>query len=81
MKRSYFTSEQIVFALRQAESGTSVAEICRKMGIVEQTFYRWEMGSGSISPFLRDYIWYRFRGARHLIVGRNGLACKPGLGR
>jgi putative transposase len=53
MKRSYFTSEQIVFALRQAESGTSVAEICRKMGIVEQTFYRWEMGSGSISPFMR----------------------------
>ena len=33
---------QIVFALRQAESGTPVAEICQKMGIVEQTFYRWK---------------------------------------
>ena len=42
MKRSHFTSEQIVFALRQAESGTPVTEVCRKMGIVEQTFYRWK---------------------------------------
>ena len=42
MKKSHFTTEQIVFALRQAESGTPVAEICRKMGIVEQTFYRWK---------------------------------------
>ena len=41
-KRSHFTTEQIVFALRQAESGTPVIEICRKMGIVEQTFYRWK---------------------------------------
>ena len=42
MKRSNFTSEQIVFALRQTELGTPVAEVCRKMGIVEQTFYRWK---------------------------------------
>ena len=42
MKRSHFTSEQIVFALRQAEPWTPVIEVCRKMGIVEQTFYRWK---------------------------------------
>lgn len=42
MKRSHFTAEQIVFALRQAESGTPVTEVCRKMCIVEQTFYRWK---------------------------------------
>jgi putative transposase len=42
MKRSHFTPEQIVFALRQAEPGTPVAEVCRKMGIVEPTFYRWK---------------------------------------
>jgi len=42
MKRSNFTSEQIIFALRQTELGTPVAEVCRKMGIVEQTFYRWK---------------------------------------
>src|SRR5215467_5156367 len=42
MKRSKFTEQQIAFALQQAESGTQVAEVCRKMGISEATFYRWE---------------------------------------
>lgn len=37
-----FTEAQIVFALRQAASGTAVAEIIRKMGISEPTFYRWK---------------------------------------
>ena len=41
MKKRY-TEEQIAFALRQAESGTAVSEIVRKMGIAEQTFYRWK---------------------------------------
>lgn len=42
MKKSRFTDEQIAFALRQAETGTAVQEITRKMGISEQTFYRWK---------------------------------------
>jgi putative transposase len=42
MKRSRFTEEQIAFALKQAETGTSVDEVCRKMGISQQTFYRWK---------------------------------------
>ena len=42
MKRTRFTDEQIAFALRQAESGTPVKEVCRKMGISEQSFYRWK---------------------------------------
>jgi putative transposase len=37
-----FTEAQIAFALRQAESGIPVAEIIRKMGISEVTFYRWK---------------------------------------
>jgi putative transposase len=37
-----FTEAQIVFALRQAESGTPIAEIIRKMEISEVTFYRWK---------------------------------------
>jgi putative transposase len=42
MKKSQFTEEQIAHVLRQAESGTPVAELIRKMGISEQTFYRWK---------------------------------------
>ena len=41
MKKN-FTNEQIIYALRQAESGTPVLEVCRKLGITEQTFYRWK---------------------------------------
>jgi len=40
--KKQFTEAQIAFALRQAESGTPVAEIIRKMGISEVTFYRWK---------------------------------------
>ena len=42
MKKSRYTAEQLAFALRQAESGAPVLEVCRKMGIAEQTFYRWK---------------------------------------
>lgn len=42
MKRKRFTDEQVAFALRQAESGTAVEEICRKLGVSEATFYRWK---------------------------------------
>lgn len=42
MKQKRFTEEQIAFALRQAESGTAVTEITRKLGVSEQTFYRWK---------------------------------------
>ncbi len=40
MKQKRYTDEQIAFALRQAESGMAVAEICRKLGVAEPTFYR-----------------------------------------
>ena len=42
MPRKRFSDEQIAFALRQGETGTAVAEICRKLGIAEATFYRWK---------------------------------------
>ena len=42
MKKSKFTDQQIAFALKQAESGTSIEEVCRKLGISQQTFYRWK---------------------------------------
>src|SRR3954453_10445566 len=42
MRKSQFTEQQVVAALRQAENGTPVGEVCRKLGISEQTFYRWK---------------------------------------
>ena len=42
MKKSNYTEEQIAFALKQAELGTPISEVCRKLGIAEQTFYRWK---------------------------------------
>ncbi len=42
MKKKRYTEEQIAFALRQHESGTAVSEIVRKLGVSEQTFYRWK---------------------------------------
>ena len=41
MKKSRFAPEQILQALRQAEGGTVVGEICRKLGVTEVTVYRW----------------------------------------
>nr|WP_276321890.1 transposase [Burkholderia stabilis] len=46
MKTSKFTEEQIAFALKQAELGTKVEEICRKLGISEATFYNWKKKFG-----------------------------------
>jgi len=48
MKRSKFTEAQIVFALKQAETGTRIDEVCRKMGISEATFYNWKKKFGSL---------------------------------
>ncbi len=42
MKKTRYTEEQIAFALKQAETGTRVREVCRKMGISEATFYNWK---------------------------------------
>ena len=41
MKKTKYTEQQIAFALRQAETGTRVGEVCCKMGISEATFYNW----------------------------------------
>ena len=48
MKRSRFTDEQIAYALRQVDGGTSVADVCRQMGISEATFYVWKKKYGHL---------------------------------
>lgn len=42
MKRSKFSEEQIVYAIRQAESGTPVGALCRQLGVSDATFYAWK---------------------------------------
>ncbi len=48
MRKSRFTEEQIAMALRQGEAGTPVAEIVRKLGISEQTYYTWKKKYGGL---------------------------------
>ena len=50
MKRKRYTVEQIVAAVKQHELGTPVADISRKLGIAEQTFYRWKKQYGGLEP-------------------------------
>jgi putative transposase len=50
VKKSKHTEEQIAFALKQAELGTSVEEVCRKMGISDATFYNWRKKYGGLGP-------------------------------
>jgi putative transposase len=50
VKRSRFTEQQIAFALKQQELGTSVEEICRKLGISDATFYNWKKKYSGLGP-------------------------------
>jgi putative transposase len=49
MKRSRYSEEKILYALKQAESGTPVGDVCRQMGISEATFYVWKKKYGGLS--------------------------------
>jgi len=42
MPKKRFTEEQIAHALRLAEAGTPVAEVCRQLGVAQATFFRWK---------------------------------------
>jgi len=50
MKKSKFSEQQIAFVLRQAEEGAAVAEVCRKAGVSEATFYNWKKKYGGLLP-------------------------------
>lgn len=50
MKTSKFTEAQIAFILKQAEDGTPVAEVCRKAGLAETTFYNWRKRYAGLLP-------------------------------
>ena len=42
MKKSRFSEEQIAYALRLADSGTAVVDVCRQIGVSEATYYTWK---------------------------------------
>jgi len=48
MKRSRFSEEQVAFALRQAEGGMPVRDVCRQLGVSEATFYVWKKKYGHL---------------------------------
>lgn len=50
MKKSRFSVEQITAVLQQAEGGVPVGDVCRQVGVSEQTFYRWKKDYGSMLP-------------------------------
>lgn len=51
MKRSKYSESQIVFAIKQVETGTRIQEVCRKMGISEATFYNWKKKYGGLGVY------------------------------
>ena len=48
MKRSRYSPEQIIYALKQVESGEKAVDLCRKMGVSEATFYNWKKKYGGM---------------------------------
>ena len=50
MKRKRFSVEQITTVLQQAATGIPVGDLCRQVGISEQTFYRWKKAYGTMLP-------------------------------
>jgi len=50
MKRKQFSEQQIAIALEQVRSGLGVEEVCRKLGVSQNTFYRWRKKYGPMQP-------------------------------
>lgn len=49
MKKSRYTEAQVTYALREAEAGTPVSDVCRGLGISEATYYNWKAKFGGMT--------------------------------
>ena len=78
MPRKRHTEEQIGFTLRQAEAGTPPAEICRKLGVTEQTFYRWKKRFGELGVAEIRRLRQLEDENRRLKAGRGGPHARQG---
>ena len=80
MKRSRFTEEQVAYALRQAEAGMPVGDVCGQLGIAEATFYVWKEKYGQLAVTeLRKMRLERFLGSGCLKVMLNPAQMPRGL--
>jgi putative transposase len=75
MKRSRLTEEQIIGVLREQEAGMRVAEVCRKHGISEPTFYTWKAKFGGVSISDAKRLWQLDR-AHRITALRVGSICQ-----
>ncbi len=57
MKKTKFTKAQIAFILKQAEDGVAMAEVCRKAGISDATFYNWRKKYAGLMPSEMRRLW------------------------
>jgi transposase-like protein len=60
MKRSRFAEEQLLFALKQAEAGQAVSDVCRQMGASEATFYVWKKRYANLGVLFDQLLDRRF---------------------
>jgi putative transposase len=74
MKASQFTDAQKAFILKQGDDGTPVAEICRKAGISQATYFNWKKKSPSPSPCLAAALAKDAAAARRLRAGTSRRA-------
>ena len=82
MKKKRFSVEQIPAVLQQAEAGTPIGDLCRQVGISEQTFYRWKKSYGSMLPSeARELKQLREENARLKRVVDCSCCCSAKTGR
>ena len=47
-RKSQFTEQQIIRALQEVDAGATAADVCRRLGVAEATFYRWKSKYGGM---------------------------------